>query len=85
MSMPPVLTEAVSSRSRHKKSEKQKAIGASNVLETLEQHILLDGLKVVIDLEKSTALRIPLEMESDLSRRKTLDNKILKPSPFPSL
>src|SRR5216684_101706 len=53
MSMPPVLTEAVSSRSRHKKSEKQKGIGASNVLGTLEQHILLDGLKVVIDLEKS--------------------------------
>jgi L-lysine 6-transaminase len=51
MSVPPVLTEAVSSRSRASKSE--KSISASNVLGTLEQHILLDGFKVVIDLEKS--------------------------------
>src|ERR1700682_832955 len=51
MSMPPVLTEAVSSRSRGSRSE--KSISASNVLGTLEQHILLDGFKVVIDLEKS--------------------------------
>src|ERR1700716_1940299 len=51
MSMPPVLTEAVSSRSRASRSE--KSISASNVLGTLEQHILLDGFKVVIDLEKS--------------------------------
>ena len=49
--MPPVLTEAVSSRSRGSRSE--KSISASNVLGTLEQHILLDGFKVVIDLEKS--------------------------------
>ena len=51
MSVPSVLTEAVSSRSRASKSEKN--ISASNVLGTLEQHILLDGFKVVIDLEKS--------------------------------
>jgi L-lysine 6-transaminase len=49
--MPPVLTEAASSRSRVSRSEKD--INASNVLGILEQHILLDGFKVVIDLEKS--------------------------------
>ena len=53
MSMPPVLTEAASSRSRTVKSEKQKGVKPSNVLETIEQHVLLDGFKVVIDLEKS--------------------------------
>ena len=46
-----MLTEAVSSRSRASMSE--KSISASNVLGTLERHILLDGFKVVIDLEKS--------------------------------
>src|SRR5438309_867631 len=51
MSMPPVLTEAASSRSRTSRSDQN--ISASNVLGTLEQHILLDGFKVVIDLEKS--------------------------------
>jgi L-lysine 6-transaminase len=51
--MPPVLTEAASSRSRTAKSEKQKDVKASNVLQTIEQHVLLDGFKVVIDLEKS--------------------------------
>jgi hypothetical protein len=53
MSVPPMLTEAVSSRSRTSRSEKQKRISVSNVLGTLERHILLDGFKVVIDLEKS--------------------------------
>jgi L-lysine 6-transaminase len=53
MSMPPVLTEAASPRSRAIKSEKQKGITSSNVLETIEQHVLLDGFKVVVDLEKS--------------------------------
>jgi len=53
MSMPPVLTEAASPRSRATKSEKRKRIAPSNVLETIEQHVLLDGFKVVIDLEKS--------------------------------
>jgi len=51
--MPPVLTEAASPRSRATKSEKRKRIAPSNVLETIEQHVLLDGFKVVIDLEKS--------------------------------
>jgi L-lysine 6-transaminase len=51
--MPPVLTEAASPRSRATKSEKQKGIAPSNVLETIEQHVLLDGFKVVVDLDKS--------------------------------
>jgi len=51
--MPSVLTEAASSRSRTAKSEKQKAIVPSKVLETIEQHVLLDGFKVVVDLDKS--------------------------------
>src|SRR5213596_1397488 len=53
MSMPPVLTEAASPRSRATKSEKGKRIASWNVLETIEQHVLLDGFKVVVDLEKS--------------------------------
>src|SRR6266700_1639390 len=53
MSMPPVLTEAASPRSRATKSEKQKRITPSNVLEIIEQHVLLDGFKVIVDLEKS--------------------------------
>jgi L-lysine 6-transaminase len=53
MSLPPVLTEAVSPRNRAAKSEKQKAIVPSNVLETIERHVLLDGFKVVVDLEQS--------------------------------
>jgi len=51
--MPLVLTEAVSSRNRPTKSEKQRSLKASHVLETIEQHVLLDGFKIVIDLEKS--------------------------------
>jgi L-lysine 6-transaminase len=53
MSMPPVLTETASSRSRLKKSEKKKSAMSSNVLRMIEEHVLLDGFKVVIDLEKS--------------------------------
>jgi len=53
MSMPPVLTEVTSSRSRTTKSEEQKAIAPSKVLEIIEQHVLLDGFKVVVDLDKS--------------------------------
>ena len=51
--MPSVLTEAASSRSRTAKSEKQKSILPSKILETIEQHVLLDGFKVVVDLDKS--------------------------------
>src|SRR5256886_1892711 len=53
MSMLPVLTEAASSRSRTTKSEKQLQIAPLQVLETIQQHVLLDGFKVVVDLDKS--------------------------------
>ena len=51
--MPPVLTEAASPRSRAKKSTKKNNPTATDVLHTIEQHVLLDGFKIVIDLEKS--------------------------------
>ncbi len=51
--MPPVLTESASLRSRTAKSEKIKRVAPENVLETIEQHVLLDGFKIVVDLEKS--------------------------------
>jgi L-lysine 6-transaminase len=53
MSVPPVLTESVSSRSQPKRSNKQPVIDAANVLQMIGQHVLLDGFKVVIDLDKS--------------------------------
>src|SRR5213595_314107 len=53
MSIPPVLAEAVSPRNRAAKSEKQQQIAPSNVLETIEEHVLLDGFKIVVDLDKS--------------------------------
>src|SRR5947199_3971585 len=53
MSLPPVLTEAASPRSRATKSEKKNGISPSGVLEIIEQHVLLDGFKVVVDPEKS--------------------------------
>jgi L-lysine 6-transaminase len=52
--MPPMLTEAArSSRPRLSKSKNKKTVAASGVLDVLEEHILLDGFKIVIDLEKS--------------------------------
>jgi L-lysine 6-transaminase len=52
--MPPMLTEAAStSRPRMSKSKNKKTVDASRVLNVLEEHILLDGFKIVIDLEKS--------------------------------
>src|SRR5213595_2582492 len=53
MSIPPVLAEAVSPRSRTETSEREKALPASQVLETIEQHVLLDGFKIVVNLDKS--------------------------------
>jgi L-lysine 6-transaminase len=50
--MPPMLTEAAST-SRPPSSKKNKTADASRVLVALDQHILLDGFKIVIDLEKS--------------------------------
>jgi L-lysine 6-transaminase len=49
----PVLTEAASPQSRTLKSVKQKRLVPSDILETIEQHVLLDGFRVVVDLEKS--------------------------------
>ena len=48
-----MLTEAASSRSRATKSEKQKGITPKIILETIEHHVLLDGFKVVVDLDRS--------------------------------
>ncbi len=56
--MPSVLTEAARTSSSRRVSEsKSPATGshrdASTVLKNIEQHVLLDGFKIVIDLEKS--------------------------------
>jgi L-lysine 6-transaminase len=53
--MPPMLTEAVSSRNRGRAKGKTtgKAKPPTQVLEELEKHILLDGFRVIVDLEKS--------------------------------
>ena len=48
-----MLTEAVSERSRRGAKKDSQRMNASRVLESLEQHILLDGFRIVIDLEKS--------------------------------
>src|SRR5437588_2577224 len=66
MSIPPVsaigrmrpgeLTEAASPRSRVTKSEKSRSRGTispSTVLDTIERHVLLDGFRIVVDLDKS--------------------------------
>jgi L-lysine 6-transaminase len=58
MSQPPVLTETArtSSRSRTSQSKTQTGKGnaaATRALEILEQHVLLDGFRIVIDDEKS--------------------------------
>jgi L-lysine 6-transaminase len=53
MSSPPVLTEAASARSRVASQKQRTRIEPSHVLDTIEQHVLLDGFKIVFDLEKS--------------------------------
>src|SRR5437899_8436859 len=54
MSIPPLLSEAAhASQRRSIGSKKRDRIDASQVLHELEQHILLDGFKIVADLEKS--------------------------------
>jgi L-lysine 6-transaminase len=54
MSIPPVFTEAArDSRLPVQKSKNRQLLDASGVLHQLERHILLDGFKIVIDLEKS--------------------------------
>src|SRR6476469_6364203 len=55
MSMPPVLTESArpSQRSRSNESKSTSNPSATRALETLEQHVLLDGFRIVLDHEKS--------------------------------
>src|SRR5437773_6080120 len=53
MSIAPVLAETPSTRKRTPKSETEKAIAPAKVLHTIEQHVLLDGFKIVVDLDKS--------------------------------
>src|ERR1044072_9464253 len=53
MSIAPVLAETPSTRNRTPKSEAEKTIAPAKVLETIEQHVLLDGFKIVVDLDKS--------------------------------
>jgi L-lysine 6-transaminase len=49
-----MLTEAARpSQRRSTETKKSRRINASHVLHELEQHILMDGFKIVIDLEKS--------------------------------
>src|SRR5882672_11108964 len=53
MNIAPVLAETPSTRNRRPKSETEKAIAPAKVLHTIEQHILVDGFKIVVDLDKS--------------------------------
>src|SRR5450432_905892 len=54
MSMPSMLTEAAPSSGRRiSASEKNKTQPPSQVLDTIAEHVLLDGFRIVIDLEKS--------------------------------
>ncbi len=51
--MPSMLTEPASRRSQSGEKKTNEKIDATRVLSTLEEHILLDGFRIVIDLEKS--------------------------------
>src|SRR5207248_2201420 len=53
MSIAPVLAETPPSRNRTPKREAEKSMAPSKVLQTIEQHVLLDGFKIVIDLHRS--------------------------------
>src|SRR3954467_9064209 len=53
MSIAPVLAETPPTRNRAPKREAEKPMAASKVLHTIEQHVLLDGFKIVVDLDKS--------------------------------
>src|SRR3954470_18826773 len=58
MSMPPVLTEAAPKSARGRVVESkpvshEKTHEPSDILKCIESHVLLDGFKIVIDLEKS--------------------------------
>src|SRR5499427_8093955 len=53
MSIAPVLAETPPTGNRTPKREAEKPIPPAKVLETIEQHVLLDGFKIVVDLGKS--------------------------------
>ncbi len=55
MSMPPVLTESARTpaRSRTTESKSHSHRNPADVLKNLEEHILMDGFRIVFDLEKS--------------------------------
>src|SRR6185437_2830443 len=53
MSIAPVLAETPPTRNRTPKSKAEKPIAAAKVLQTIEQHVLLDGFKIVMDIDKS--------------------------------
>src|SRR5215471_7758651 len=53
MSIAPVLAETPSTRNRTPKREAEKPIAPAKVLHTIEEHVLLDGFKIVVDLDKS--------------------------------
>lgn len=53
MSAPSTITEAAPSSRRLRNTEKKHAEPQSRVLEQIAEHVLLDGFRIVIDLEKS--------------------------------
>src|SRR3954453_23535277 len=53
MSMHSMLTEPARASRRSTETKTPRRINAQHVLSELEQHILLDGFKIVIDLERS--------------------------------
>src|SRR4029453_13654743 len=53
MSTAPALAETPSTRNRTPKREAEKSLPPAKVLEMIEQHVLLDGFKIVVDLDKS--------------------------------
>src|SRR3954465_13599872 len=53
MSIAPVLAETPPTRNRAPKREAEKPMAASKILHTIEQHILVDGFKIVVDLHRS--------------------------------
>src|SRR5258706_7381208 len=53
MSIAPVLAETPSTRNRTLRREAEKPIAPAKILEEIEQHVLLDGFKIVVDLDKS--------------------------------
>ena len=48
-----MLSEAAPPNSRARANEKTKTQPQSRVLDTIAEHVLLDGFRIVIDLEKS--------------------------------